>query len=471
MFYCARARAERSVELGKGCPMRGRSTWVVVVLVVALVGLSGCDWPMWGYDAGQTHSTPDVSISRNAAASGFNIAWSGAPGNDSSPAVVSGVAYVGWWAYDAGGKANCSGSPRTCAPLWTYAVAQQGSSVSSPAVANGVLFLQLGYPTNTLFAFDATGQTNCSGTPRVCAPLWTAATGSETSAPVVSNGTVYVASQHLFAFDAAGQQNCSGSPKTCQPLWMTADASAIGSPAVANGFVYVASNILSAYDDDGDNNCSGVPVTCAPLWTADLGPHNLGQPAVANDRVYIGSYDSQPCGHTSCVTPRALSVFDADGLANCSGTPKHCTPLWTTSVGVDGPPAIAGGMIYAPDSSNGRLYAFDANGTRSCSGSPPVCAPLWSATTITYPIHGAPSVANGVVYLGSLGCYTCGDGFLYAFDAAGATNCSGIPKQCLPLSSTAVPGSPGSSSPAVANGVIYIGSFAGRIEAYTPKTP
>ena len=54
----------------------------------------------------------------------------------------------------------------------------------------------------------------------------------------------------------------------------------------------------------------------------------------------------------------------------------------------------------------------------------------------------SPAVANGVAYVGS------DDGKLYAFDAAGVTNCSGAPRTCSPLW-TATTGKPVQSSPAV----------------------
>src|SRR5499427_5493874 len=59
-----------------------------------------------------------------------------------------------------------------------------GSVSSSPAVANGVVYV--GSNDHNLYAFDAAGVTNCSGTPTTCAPLWSATTGGSMlcSAPV-----------------------------------------------------------------------------------------------------------------------------------------------------------------------------------------------------------------------------------------------------------------------------------------------
>ncbi len=59
-------------------------------------------------------------------------------------------------------------------------------------------------------------------------------------------------------------------------------------------------------------------------------------------------------------------------------------------------------------SDDNKLYAFSAGGATGCSGTPKACKPLWTAATGGY-VYSSPAVANGVVYVGSY------DGKLYAF--------------------------------------------------------
>ena len=61
----------------------------------------------------------------------------------------------------------------TCAPLWTATTG--GPIIGSPAVGNGKVYI--GSDDNKLYAFDAAGNTNCTGSPKTCTPLWTATTG------------------------------------------------------------------------------------------------------------------------------------------------------------------------------------------------------------------------------------------------------------------------------------------------------
>jgi outer membrane protein assembly factor BamB len=277
---------------------------------------------------------------------------------ESSPTVVDGVVYVGsghsdkrLYAFDAAGTKNCSGNPVTCTPLWTAAASQSISS--SPAVAGGVVYV--GSQDGALYAFDAAGVNGCSGTPVVCSPMWTSTVtgGSIFSSPSVVGGVVYVGSNdgNLYAFDANGNTGCSGAPVTCAPLWSATTGGSVGSsPAVTNGVVYVGSNDgkLYAFDANGNTGCSGNPKTCAALWTSQAtGAPVFSSPGIANGVVYVGSNNNH------------IYAFDASSKMKCSGTPKVCSPLWGAKTGgsVASSPAVANGMVYV-GSDDHKLYAF-----------------------------------------------------------------------------------------------------------------
>jgi hypothetical protein len=163
----------------------------LVVLCVALVlATASCDfdWPMFRFGPARTGSSPDTSISKEAVSSSVALSWTATTGGAvlSSPAVAAGKVYVGsqddfFRAYDARGEANCSGSPKTCSALWTAGFG--GAVRSSPAVANGVVYVGTmnfgdpGVAVANFYAFDAAGVLNCSGTPRICSPLWYGITG------------------------------------------------------------------------------------------------------------------------------------------------------------------------------------------------------------------------------------------------------------------------------------------------------
>ncbi|GHO63959.1 hypothetical protein KSC_028510 [Ktedonobacter sp. SOSP1-52] len=121
------------------------------------------------------------------------------------------------------------------------------------------------------------------------APLWSFATGSDpylpiVSSPAVANGVVYIGTYDgkLYAFDA----NCRNQ---CQPLWSFLTGGDIASsPAVANGMVYVGSvdGKLYAFDASCRNQCQ-------PLWSFLTGRSVNSSPAVANGMVYVGSYEGK----------------------------------------------------------------------------------------------------------------------------------------------------------------------------------
>ena len=287
--------------------------------------------------------------------------WTATTGGaiNSSPAVVNGAVYVGsddhnLYAFDAHAVVNCSGLPKTCAPLWT---ATTGGAVdSSPAVTHGVVFVSTA--DDKLEAFDAAGTAGCSSPPKTCAPLWTGVLTGTTatgSSPAVVNGVVYVESSTRGgcgficipsfgtnnAFDAAGVKGCSGVPRVCTPLWSQGYVGVPNaSPAVAKGVVYInpTYNNLDAFDASG------------MLWiggSIEPGSGSNSSPAVANGVVYVGSANDN------------LYAFDAAGATGCSGTPKTCAPLWTATTGgsINSSPTVANGVIYV-GSADDKLHAF-----------------------------------------------------------------------------------------------------------------
>jgi PQQ-like domain len=489
--------------MGRGGKPRKRLVLATLGVVGALV-FAGCDWPMFAFDVAHTGSSPDKAINSANVSTVQPLFTVPAqsdpfiPGQFGPPVVSNGVVYAGsssagntsgnLEAFDANGATNCSGSPNQCSPLWTGST---GPIIgSAPAVANGVVYIASTESTAstippTLYAFDAGGVTNCSGTPKVCQPLWTAplSTGDiHVEPPNVTNGVVYVSGYQspggippqgptgtVQAFDAAGVTNCSGTPKVCQPLWTTAANIGYSAPAVANGVLYaIGEDTLDAFSANGTTNCSGSPTTCAPLWTAtlDTSPSFVStvSPAVSSGVVYAQSGNFN------------LDAFSANGTTNCSGAPKTCTPLWTaTNAGLD---AVANGIVYGETTSNNQLSAFDAGGVTNCSGTPKVCQPLWSYS-LTGPV-GPVSVANGLVFYASSFCAAaCSSdpGFDFeAFDASGVTKCSGTPKVCQPLW-TGLEASSQTGSAAIANGKVYVGEGfsnppnGGHLEAWVLPPP
>ena len=423
-------------------------------LAALLLVLSSCSWPQ--YRGGPTLSgfQPfETSISR-ANVGSLTTLWTAATGGSiySSVTVANGSAYVGsddgtLCVFDASGVVGCSGVPNVCAPRWT-AVVPGGPVSLAPAVSGGVVYVSSG--DGRLFAFDAAGARNCTGAPKTCSPLWSAVTSERgLSAPTVDNGFVFSGgTERLYAFDAAGTVGCTGAPKSCSPIWTASvSCSILCSPAVSRGVVYANSNDLAklyAFDAQGMTGCSGTPRVCAPLWSASTGQATASHwpVAISNDTVYVGSATS-------------VLAFDAAGTAGCSGAPKTCTPLWTSTVliHISSQPAVGNGRVIV--AAEGKLYALDAAGTSGCSGTPKVCVPLW---TVPNTGAAAPTIANDVVF-------SAGLGEVNASDATGAFGCSGQPKVCQTgwASPTIEPNTEGV---AVVNGTVFVATNDGKVYAF-----
>jgi len=322
--------------------------------------------------------------------------------------------------------------------VWSAAVGDAGQA----AVAGGVLYVAIG---EDLHAYDAKGVTGCTGTPASCMPLWTApGWGGE---PVVAGGRLFVtAGTSLGSFDAAGVQGCTGSPVVCQPAWTYeltgSEAVSLSPPAVADGVVYVGARLseffinggefgqLLAFDAGGVDGCSGSPTTCQPLWQSPRTGSVVRSPAIVDGVAYVLGYQTYEVHTEEGSFESGHTQLDAFDVADCAGDPEHCEPVWhaRSEMGSFGAPyslAVADGLVHASWSVPGYssvVATFEIGGLCSIVGCSPVRIVPTTAT-------GAElSVANGVLYVGRS-----------AYDASGATGCTGAPVVCSPIWTAPVP--------------------------------
>jgi outer membrane protein assembly factor BamB len=110
---------------------------------------------------------------------------------------------------------------------------------------------------------------------------WSYTDGNQvTSSPAVADGMVYVGS------DYPGQNIYAVNAKTGARVWSYTPGAGVfhSSPAVANGVVYIGSEDYNVYALNAK--------TGAKLWSYATGSSVLSSPAVANGVVYVGSTDN-----------------------------------------------------------------------------------------------------------------------------------------------------------------------------------
>ena len=456
--------------------MRFRRPTIVLLVIGLVFVVSGCDWSMYAFGPAHTSYNPVETTIGVGNVSTLQEAWTavlGLPhGGSATPVVSRGVVYATssaspfeLEAFNARGAAGCSGAPTTCTPLWTAFTISGADSVQ---VANRLVYLTT--RAGRLSVFDAAGVKGCAGVPKTCTPLWTAngllATSSLDLHPAITARFVYAqVGSGVSAFDAAGVNGCSGTPKICHPLWSVLG----GSPAVLGAVLYVARHSgtfeVGAYDSAGVRKCTGTPKTCAPLWVGRTANHGdilnyATEPTVSNGVVWFGirSGDERSGGG-------ALVGFDQAAHQGCAGTPKICSPIWNAPTGgVVYPAGVANNVVYALEYSYSnfaatKLYRLSAFDLVACHTPTVSCSPLWTASLAAMPQGLA--VANGLVYV-----TTWDDRQIAAYDATGTNGCAGSPVVCTPVWQTTVSGAP--TPPVIANGFVYSGSSDDNIlHAYT----
>jgi len=178
-----------------------------------------------------------------------------------------------------------------------------------------------------MYAFDAKGTTNCSGSPKTCQPVWTTlSVGSELSAPVVSGGMVFFAdaSGNVFAFDAAGINQCPGSPPECVWLWVSnpGDVSAL---SAGGGVVYAISPF---------GQLAAINATTGDMIWTEAAPYggSYYPPVIANGVLYM---NSQGLLAVNAATGQVLLAVPDSGV---------------------GPPSVVNGVIYQGDGNTLHAY-------------------------------------------------------------------------------------------------------------------
>ncbi len=242
--------------------------------------------------------------------------------------------------YDAAGQKNCTGSPKHCDPVFAILVTPVGRQWSAgTAVTHDRVYVRDLY--SSVQGYDASG-----------AVVWQS-TGSYTTgferSIIVDGDRIIVTAQfgaesesRLMVFDATGVQGCSGSqPVLCHPIWMSEPLDEFDTqPAVAGNRVFVGSrNLLLGFDLTA--TCADPASACAPVWQADFGTALTAAPTIANGIVFAGSEDG-------------VRAFDAAGGAGCTGVPAACTPLWS---------AQSGETVASPVIANGHAFVSSADGT------------------------------------------------------------------------------------------------------------
>jgi outer membrane protein assembly factor BamB len=386
------------------------------------------DWLQLGFNSRHVGLNPFENVIGPQNANTLTTAWvvPAAPKTflTSSPAVVDDVLYSTWWVSGSGFSSVGAFDVQTGAVVWEKALFDALTLPSSPAVANGLVYVST--KVSSLYALD----------PKTGITQWQAITSFDTSnvgSPVTDGARVYQATGDCFSEKTHAEVQARDAV-TGAFLWsQSIGVCAVDSPTVAGGMLY----IMGTYPQSiGRQLYAFVAATGAPSWAVVLEPLVFGSPVFAAGRLYVNGYQT-------------LRAFDA----------SNGNTLWTTTLNSptspdpagEGSPAVAYGKVYL-GSATGRLHAIDA-----ASGQP-----LWSAQVpfSTGSIDAAAAVANQVVYVQA---FAGGGQFdiVAGFDAdTGASVFLAATDDNTVISNAPHP------SVVVVNGRVFVGSEDGRIFAF-----
>ena len=173
---------------------------------------------------------------------------------------------------------------------------------------------------------------------------------------------------------------------------------------------------------------STAPNTNNTIWSYPTGDRVISSPAVAQGKVYVGSYD------------RKVYCLNAT-------TGAH---IWNYTTGAYfSSPAVAQGKVYV-GSTDMKVWCLNASSASMISYE----REIWNYTTgWLNDVRSSPAVADDKVYVGSF------DRKVYCLNATTGAHIWGY-----------TTGDYVSSSPAVADGKVYVGSYDRKVYAFGPDT-
>jgi len=192
---------------------------------------------------------------------------------------------------------------------------------------------------------------------------WTAeVAGKYPSAPVVSDGMVFVASKQTVA---AFPVRCGTAGGNCTPLWVGRIPGRFGTLTVSDGAAYVGSaNVLAAFSA----SCRTDGGRCLPIWEAHLVGGISAAPQVTEDAIYLTTYSGEHA---------RLYAFQKQ----CRNL---CQPTWFALSGQSlmGSPVVSSGIVFVSRLYNSsyidnELHAYSV----SCGSHGERCEPIWVTST------------------------------------------------------------------------------------------
>ncbi|MFZ0704331.1 MAG: PQQ-binding-like beta-propeller repeat protein [Candidatus Korobacteraceae bacterium] len=356
------------------------------------------NWAQYQFDPCHSGYNPWEFILNSSNVRNLVLDWSDYTGPiaDSAPTVANGMVYIATAYERQGPQYLYAFDAQSGTLIWTFEENANGPVHSSAAVAGGVVYY--GGQTGLYALNAATG-----------VPIWSVPTEVPVSPPAVVDGVVYAEwgsgepnlTRALYALNAA----------TGTVIWkhsfdvLPVQIYGVSASAVASGIVYAT---LELYW--GGNSVYALnAATGAVLWEKAI-YGAAAAPSVANNLVYVPSVDQNIYAfnaysgaliwkykttgfpYYAAAVAKGVLYVGADYLYALNAA--NGTLLWKSDFILGNgtavtSPVVANGVVYT-EGNWYDLVALDAS----------TGALLWKYTT-SYGVGGTPTVANGILYVGT----------------------------------------------------------------------
>ncbi len=326
--------------------------------------------------------------------------------------------------------------------FWTAPITGTVHEFPTPVVVDGIVYYPSNFGSDSLYALDAaTGEL-----------IWKYLVGTTDDAVTVKDGKLYTASDSIWCLDAL----------TGDRIWAFGEADQGGStPVVSNGKVYCGRHSMVAEnshvycldagtgDELWSDSLSGITVSCMTVWNDMVFVPTFVGPLYALDILdgsviwtnidsQNGYWDSSPV-----VVDSMIYINGDDGRTRAIDAITGIT-IWEVDISlgtyISATPAYFDGKLYFGDQVD-TIHCLDA-----ASGS--------SVWAVPGSQHGSPGLANGILFYGE--GYNPTGANIVALDYSTGASLWSYQTGSMFIE----------SSPAITDGIMYIGATDGNLYAF-----
>lgn len=435
-----------------------------VIAVVALcILLVGCDWTQAGFDGGQTGASTTESQLSTANVNTMKLRWSTVLTSPTAGVLAQSGPLV--YAAGSGSTPLVALNTSTGAVTWSRSVDTTWSDCGGSVISRDVATAPVVAGGHISDYLDQHGNPKCpfGGSYNLYFGTETldAATGATVTSDVTESCDICGDNPNVVITDSDPVEGPDGNIYRVTITYPGLVGVNLANPSHTHENLVGGTLNFTGADAQGNGPDLSTPaLTSTAAFVTESNGHLVSVKLSDSSVIWSASIPTSPTGIRSTPSTDGTSVYVTVGTQLLAFNASTGAAEWTATLpeaGSGNAPAVAAGRVFVRTAAH--VLAFNTTTGSELwraalsTGPAPIAVspgPILPSSTPAPVQLGSPSIANGVVYVGTQG------GQLVAFDTAGVSGCNPSTRVCTPLFSASLGGPTDGSRPIIFNGTVAI---------------